>query len=239
MDKIRVYVYGAGNEYKKLKNYLLKYDDIINVLGILLSNCDGNKTIDGKQIYKVSDILESNWDYIIISVVYWEEIYEKLKKSGIQDEKIILGASFYDNDFDFIKYIENKGRVIELDYYKKIKIRDREYCKKDRLHYPPDGVTIGVTSGCPNKCLFCSYHGEQAKGNSEVYNIPFMLSYYDFTKMVDMANEAEVSHIHICGTGEPFVNPDILKMIDYVCDTRGGYHYRQSFMKRFSKKRII
>ena len=31
-----------------------------------------------------------------------------------------------------------------------------------------------------------------------------------------MAYDGNVPHIHICATGEPFVNPDILEMLDYV-----------------------
>lgn len=59
--------------------------------------------------------------------------------------------------------------------------------KKAVLSSPPMRVTIGVASACNNRCLFCSYHGEDAKNNSNVYNLPFMLSMEDFKKAVDMS----------------------------------------------------
>ena len=58
----------------------------------------------------------------------------------------------------------------------------KEYLKEVKLSYPPRHITIGITSACNNRCLFCSYHGEDAKDNSEVYNLPFMLSIADFKK---------------------------------------------------------
>lgn len=57
------------------------------------------------------------------------------------------------------------------------------YCIK-----PPSHITIGVTSACNNKCLFCSYHGEDARDNSNVYNLPFMLSMEEFKRITDMAH---------------------------------------------------
>ena len=61
----------------------------------------------------------------------------------------------------------------------------------------PDSVTIGVTSACNGKCLFCAYHGEDAENNSKVYNLPFSLSFQDFKRIVDMAYEGGVPHVHI------------------------------------------
>lgn len=104
-----------------------------------------------------------------------------------------------------------------------------EYLKKAKLSYPPLHITIGVTSACNNKCLFCAYHGEAAKNKSNVYGLPFMLSLIDFKKIVNMAKSGGVKRVHICGTGEPFYNPDILKMIDYVIETYGKVSLQTNF----------
>ena len=108
---------------------------------------------------------------------------------------------------------------------------NKEYMKKAVLTYPPLSITIGVTSACQNKCRFCSYHGEDAKGNSKVYGLPFMLSLEDFKRIVDMATRDGVGHIHVCGTGEPFANPAILDMLDYVIKTYGKVSFQTNFWK--------
>lgn len=59
--------------------------------------------------------------------------------------------------------------------------------KKTILVEPPKHITVGVSSACNNKCLFCSYHGNDAKGRSNVYNLPFMLSLEKFIQICDMA----------------------------------------------------
>lgn len=99
------------------------------------------------------------------------------------------------------------------------------------LSYPPMHITVGVTSACNNKCLFCSYHGEAARGKSKVYNLPFMLSMEDFKKIVDMAYEGGVRRVHVCGTGEPFLNPHICEMLDYVAEKYGSVSFQTNFWK--------
>lgn len=106
-----------------------------------------------------------------------------------------------------------------------------EYLKKARLSYPPRSITIGVTSACNNRCLFCSYHGKDAEKESKVYGLPYMLKYDDFVKIVDMAYESGVERVHVCGTGEPFLNPDILKMLDYVIKVYGQVSFQTNFWK--------
>lgn len=79
----------------------------------------------------------------------------------------------------------------------------REAGKNAVLSYPPMWITIGVTSACPNKCLFCSYHGEAAKEASKTYGLHYMLSYKDFCKMIDMAfrgGHTTYSHMRHRGT---------------------------------------
>ena len=61
------------------------------------------------------------------------------------------------------------------------------YRRKAIATNPPYHITIGISSACNNKCLFCSYHGEDAKDKSNVYNLPFMLSIDEFKRIADMA----------------------------------------------------
>ncbi len=116
----------------------------------------------------------------------------------------------------------------------------REYLKEAVLSYPPRHITIGVTSSCNNKCLFCSYHGNDAKGHSKVYQLPFMLSYTEFVKIADMAADGGVRRIHVCGTGEPFLNPEILNMLDYIIKVFGKVSFQTNFWKElFDKKNYL
>lgn len=101
---------------------------------------------------------------------------------------------------------------------------------------PPKHITIGISSACNNKCLFCAYHGEDAKNKSKVYNLPFMLSMEDFKKIADMAYKGGIPHIHICATGEPFLNPHILDMIDYVIHLYGNVSFQTNFWKSLFQK---
>ncbi len=108
------------------------------------------------------------------------------------------------------------------------------------LSKPPQWITIGITNICNNKCVFCSYHSEEAKNNSNVYNIPFEMSFNDFKRIVDMAKKGNVPHVHICGTGEPFMNKDILKMIDYSIEIYGKASLQTNFFKPlFDKNKYL
>ena len=90
------------------------------------------------------------------------------------------------------------------------------YRRKAIATNPPYHITIGISSACNNKCLFCSYHGEDAKDKSNVYNLPFMLSIDEFKRIADMAYRGGVPHIHICATGATILNHNNLEILDYV-----------------------
>lgn len=109
------------------------------------------------------------------------------------------------------------------------RIRDR---RKAKVSLPPKHITIHVTSACSNKCLFCAYHADDAKGKSKAYGLSYMMSIERFKKIVNMAYESGVSKVHICATGEPFCHPDILEMIDYVVKIYGRVSFQTNFEKR-------
>lgn len=134
----------------------------------------------------------------------------------------------------------NKSKIFDYDVIYARCMHSVEYKKKSVLSYPPLWMTICVTSACPNKCLFCSYHGEAAQDVSNVYGLSYMLSYKDFCRMVDMAKEGGVPRIHICGTGEPFINPEIFRMIDYVIDKYGSVSLQTDFWDElFQRKKYL
>lgn len=117
------------------------------------------------------------------------------------------------------------------------KISKKIDSKRAKLINPPQRITIGVTNICNNSCKFCSYHGDEARGCSNVYNLPFMLDMPHFKRMVDMAHKGGVQELHICATGEPFANPHILEMMDYVIEKYGEVSIQTDFWKELYEKK--
>lgn len=239
MNKYDVYIYGAGGECNKLLKFLPKHEYCLNIKGIVTTyKSDGVNCVEGYSITTIDEV--GAYDFIIVSVMKWREIVDILHAKGIKDRKIILGAIFYSNDLVFEDYIQKRDddfKLTDLPYYIEWEIKKREYLKEAVLHYPPRHITIGVTSICKNKCLFCSYHGEEYKEKSNVYGLPFMLSLDDFKKMVDMAYEGNVPYVHVCGTGEPFANPQILNMLDYVIERYGKVSFQTEFWPDLFKQK--
>lgn len=208
-----IIVCGAGMDGKKVVR-------LLNLLGKRVSFwCDKNlkgSTIDGIAIVSIEEMTQNytNDAIIIASRKYRKDIVEEILAVNIQMKKSIF----------------------LYDYYLCHDLRQLEFRKKEVLSYPPLWLTIGVTSACSNQCLFCAYHGEAAKGVSNVYGLPLMLQLDKFKKMVDMAKEGGVPEIHICGTGEPFFNPSILSMIDYTIDKYGEVSLQTEFGKKLFEK---
>lgn len=205
---------------------------------------------DGEKVYRFMKLLDKD-----ITVWCDKKLAGKTKMEDVRISSIEEMYSNYSNEIIFIasrKYmleimneIANEHRhlknaIFNYNHMNAWNRHNEEYRKEAVLSYPPLWMTIGVTSACNNRCLFCSYHGEEAKNISNTYGLPFMLSYEDFTKMVDMAKEGGVPEVHICGTGEPFLNPDILRMIDYTIQKYGEISLQTEFWKvLFDKKNYL
>lgn len=112
---------------------------------------------------------------------------------------------------------------------------DKEYLKKSYLSYPPRQVTIGITSVCNNRCVFCAYNSSDAK-EGNVYGMKYDLGLTDFQKMVDICYAGRVPKVHICSTGEPFFHRDILLMIDYVAEKYRKVSFQTNFCKSLFEK---
>jgi len=131
---------------------------------------------------------------------------------------------------NFKKYIRNRQLLQDQRRF------EEEFYKKAIVSYPPRHVTIGVTSFCNNNCVFCAYHSLDAKDSSNVYGLNFNLSFDDFTRIIDMCYRGRVPDTHICGTGEPFINKDILKMIDYSIKRYGKASVQTNFHRPIFEK---
>ena len=201
---------------------------------------------DGQKAYRLMKLLSKD-------ITCWcdKNIREKKIINGVPIQSVEDMYRNYNNEILFIatrkymtevmheiatRYTQLKKATFQYELQDAIHRHNAEYRKKSILSYPPLWMTIGVTSACSNQCLFCSYHGEDARNNSNVYGLPYMLSFEDFVRIVDMAKESGVPELRICGTGEPFFNPNILKMIDYVIEKYGELALQTGFTKSLFDK---
>jgi pyruvate-formate lyase-activating enzyme len=66
------------------------------------------------------------------------------------------------------------------------------------------------------------------------------MSYDVFKKIVNKCYTAKIPHIHICGNGEPTINPDFLKCLDYVIKKYGHVSFQSNFdSKIYENKNLV
>lgn len=106
------------------------------------------------------------------------------------------------------------------------------------LKYPPKYITIAICGYCMNVCEFYASHcpdsGKNESSNHQ-YNIPYIMSYEDFCKIVDLCYAAKIPHIHIVASGEPFLQKEIFRMIDYLASKYHNITLQTNFSKKIFK----
>ncbi len=113
----------------------------------------------------------------------------------------------------------------------------KEYYKNSVLSYPPRSLTLGISSACNNKCVFCAYHAEDAKnGKSNVQGLNYSISMENFKKIINICYRGRVPHVHICAPGEPFLHKNILEMIDYAIKIYGITSFQTNFHRAVFEK---
>ena len=196
--------------------------------------------VDGKRVVKLLKLLGLNVEYWIDKNITSNNIISSDKLNEIyRGQNIIIASRKY-----WLEIAENAIRripgiemsIFQYAFERTIILQNKEFMKKSILSYPPQWITIGVTSACDHKCLFCSYHGDEGRNISKVHGLGYMLNLEQFKKIVDMAHMGGVPRIHICGTGEPFYNPDILNMIDYTIEKYGEVSIQTDFHQNLYEK---
>ncbi len=115
-------IWGISDEYTAHINQInfevLKGN--INILA-MISKDKFSSYIDGKKIIGKEDIIQYQYDYIIIfNKVRFQEIKDEAMKLGVPDKKIMNGSIFHIPNFDFLKYtslIENPKTIISDDCF--------------------------------------------------------------------------------------------------------------------------
>lgn len=70
-------------------------------------------------------------------------------------------------------------------------------------------LRILVTNKCNYRCPFCHNEGQSKEGKID------MMHLQEFSKLVDYLENEDISELHFSG-GEPFLNPELVEMINYV-----------------------
>ena len=109
----------------------------------------------------------------------------------------------------------------------------REALRKASLSYPPRHVTVAISSACRNRCVFCTYHSEDARnGASNVYGLRYRMSLQQFQRIVDTCYRGRVPEVHVCATGEPFLHPQILQVLDSAIRVYGRVSLQTNLERR-------
>lgn len=76
----------------------------------------------------------------------------------------------------------------------------------------PYSVTINIEGRCNLSCIYCCYHNELTDRRYQGWSLTFE----QVKPEVDLLWDFGVKHIHLCGSGEPFLNKDIFKIFHYI-----------------------
>lgn len=94
MNKIRVYVYGAGKEYQRWNALTCEVKEQLEILGIVTTSDIGVQELDGHPVIRPAVMKNEEVDYVIIAIAAWKEIAELLVEQGIDETKIIRSSVF-------------------------------------------------------------------------------------------------------------------------------------------------
>ena len=118
MRKVRIYIYGAGGEYRRLLLQLSRFSEQIEVLGIVTTKDIGVTVLDGYKVIRPSDIDCQLMDYVVIAVLDWKEIMLTLFSYNIEKNKMVRSTLLCDPNFcveNHLKLPECKNIVEESE----------------------------------------------------------------------------------------------------------------------------
>lgn len=114
MNRIKCYIYGAGNEYNRLSSCLSRYNKKIEILGIVTTEKQKFSTLDKIPCFLLREIDIKKMDYIIIAVKAWKEVAEYIRNFGIDEENILRSNIFSCSYFDLNEYLKLKKSNVSI-----------------------------------------------------------------------------------------------------------------------------
>jgi MoaA/NifB/PqqE/SkfB family radical SAM enzyme len=82
---------------------------------------------------------------------------------------------------------------------------------RDYVSDGPEAATIIIDSRCNLRCRMCIYHSKEILRPQT----KFWINFNQFKAVVDVLYDNGLKSCHICAIGEPFLNKDIFRMIEY------------------------
>lgn len=115
-------------------------------------------------------------------------------------------------------YLMHRSEFIKCSYILNI-LKYLLLPKKERLNYQPPDITCYVTDRCTLNCNFCPHHSSVRNKDYPYLHEPLEnMTLETFQQIVD--SFPATPRISLCGVGEPFLNTDIYRMIDYAIEKR-------------------
>ena len=91
--------------------------------------------------------------------------------------------------------------------------------RRESVRYKPIQISCYITDKCTLNCNFCPHHSPYLNKDYPFLHNPLKdMSFEVFRKIIDTF--PETIRITLTGTGEPFINRNIFKMIDYAISNR-------------------
>ena len=111
-------IWGNGNDYEKIINQINfeTHKKNIEVIALISRKQDiVEKTFDGFLVIQKEELLEIQFDYLIIaSSLYFNEISSEAAELGITEKKIINGLVLNLPLFDFNRYVQLINKKITI-----------------------------------------------------------------------------------------------------------------------------
>jgi glycosyltransferase family protein len=165
MLNMKVFFWGIGKRCEKALDSFVGEDS--EIAGFIDNNPEyKEKRYQGKSIYAFHDVIEQEFDYIVVTIQKYNAILYQISKSGISSDRVICYFrpedcdKKYDSIFDIQKWRINllEERVEQLEYLFNIRFNNIGYevadkIEKEKYWFPTildgeDAVERIVEEGC-------------------------------------------------------------------------------------------
>ena len=114
LEKLKIIIWGTGQYWKNRKKYILDSFDIVCFLDN--NHVKWNQELCGKIIDKPNNVLNYEFDYILIMCKSQEEIFNQAINLGVSRQKIVSYNQFKQMGLKsyFVKYGEHKSKCYDV-----------------------------------------------------------------------------------------------------------------------------
>lgn len=118
--------------------------------------------------------------------------------------------------FDNIRYLAHRPRCLRPSFLLNL-ANYFMWLKKETVRYQPLHITCYITDSCTLSCSFCPHHSPDRDTEYPYLHEPVEnMTFVTFKKIIDTF--PGTPWVSLCGVGEPFLNKEIYRMIDYAIE---------------------